>query len=49
MLSEAAPGKVCIVNEDILTYTFSEAFPKHLSKNWEDGQYATNTNIKNTS
>ncbi|XP_063164399.1 dimethyladenosine transferase 1, mitochondrial isoform X1 [Candoia aspera] len=36
MLSEAAPGKVRIVNEDILMYTFSEAFPKHLSKNWED-------------
>ncbi|XP_060548275.1 dimethyladenosine transferase 1, mitochondrial isoform X3 [Pantherophis guttatus] len=36
LLSEAAPGKVRIVNEDILTYTFNEAFPKHLSKNWED-------------
>ncbi|ETE66021.1 Dimethyladenosine transferase 1, mitochondrial, partial [Ophiophagus hannah] len=36
LLSEAAPGKVRIVHEDILTYTFNEAFPKHLSKNWED-------------
>ncbi|XP_070589855.1 dimethyladenosine transferase 1, mitochondrial [Erythrolamprus reginae] len=36
LLSEAAPGKIRIVNDDILKYTFNEAFPKHLSKNWED-------------
>ncbi|XP_076189932.1 dimethyladenosine transferase 1, mitochondrial isoform X2 [Aptenodytes patagonicus] len=36
MLSEAAPGKVCIVHGDILTYKMEKAFPKHLKKNWED-------------
>ncbi|XP_037247027.1 dimethyladenosine transferase 1, mitochondrial isoform X2 [Falco biarmicus] len=36
MLSEAAPGKVHIVHGDILTYKMEKAFPKHLTKNWED-------------
>ncbi|KFP86147.1 PREDICTED: dimethyladenosine transferase 1, mitochondrial [Acanthisitta chloris] len=36
MLSEAAPGKVCIVHGDILNYRMEKAFPKHLKKNWED-------------
>lgn len=39
MLSEAAPGKVRIVHGDILTYKMEKAFPNHLKKNWEDGQY----------
>ncbi|KAM6271473.1 dimethyladenosine transferase 1, mitochondrial isoform 3-T6 [Spheniscus humboldti] len=36
MLSEAAPGKLCVVHGDILTYKMEKAFPKHLKKNWED-------------
>ncbi|OWK55141.1 Dimethyladenosine transferase 1, mitochondrial [Lonchura striata] len=36
MLSEAAPGKVCIVHGDILTYKMEKAFPKHLKKSWDD-------------
>ncbi|MBN3301748.1 dimethyladenosine transferase 1, mitochondrial isoform X2 [Amia ocellicauda] len=36
LLAEAAPGKVRIVHGDILTYKMENAFPKHLSKQWED-------------
>uniref|UniRef100_A0A8C8SU45 rRNA adenine N(6)-methyltransferase n=1 Tax=Pelusios castaneus TaxID=367368 RepID=A0A8C8SU45_9SAUR len=36
MLSDAAPGKVHIVQGDILTYKVEGAFPKHLQKKWED-------------
>ncbi|KYO18614.1 dimethyladenosine transferase 1, mitochondrial [Alligator mississippiensis] len=36
MLSEAAPGKVCIVHGDVLTYRMDRAFPEHLRKTWQD-------------
>lgn len=36
MLAEAAPGKVRIVQGDILTYKLEKTFPMHLMKNWED-------------
>uniref|UniRef100_A0A8D0LAM0 rRNA adenine N(6)-methyltransferase n=1 Tax=Sphenodon punctatus TaxID=8508 RepID=A0A8D0LAM0_SPHPU len=36
MLSEAAPGKVHIVQGNILTYRLERSFPKHLQKKWED-------------
>ncbi|KAM6280556.1 dimethyladenosine transferase 1, mitochondrial isoform 1-T1 [Porphyrio hochstetteri] len=36
MLSEAAPGKVHIVQGDILTYKMDKAFPTYLQKDWED-------------
>lgn len=36
LLSEAAPGKVRIVQGDILTYRMDRAFPASLSKPWEE-------------
>ncbi|XP_010877485.3 dimethyladenosine transferase 1, mitochondrial isoform X1 [Esox lucius] len=36
LLSEVAPGKVRIVQGDILTYRMDRGFPKVLTKAWED-------------
>uniref|UniRef100_UPI00398E5432 dimethyladenosine transferase 1, mitochondrial n=1 Tax=Pristiophorus japonicus TaxID=55135 RepID=UPI00398E5432 len=37
LLAEAAPGKMCIVHGDILTYKMERAFPKQFQNEWEDG------------
>ncbi|KAL0969265.1 hypothetical protein UPYG_G00224710 [Umbra pygmaea] len=36
LLSEAAPGKVRIIQGDILTYRLDRGFPKVLTKTWDD-------------
>lgn len=41
LVSEAVPGRLRIVQGDILTYRMDRGFPKTISKKWQEGEAGT--------